>query len=903
MTQEFLGCIDDAAASGDIDADVAEEARKTYQDAFEAVSDVFGPADADREAAKAVMKHLEEVALQRQRQRAMAIRVRRQVLGDVAEFKRAARGYDDVQDLGGSGGKPPKGGWVQGGEPPKKGPFKDGKAMADSLIQLVDGQGGRAGGRGPSIKGRYKAIRGTFDAMMADLSEKFETSTGFLLNPQRAALENIVREAFGEDTGDQAAKMFAHAWGGTSEFARQQFNAAGGAIAKLDKWGLPQTHDVYAMMREGKDGWVEKTAGRLGRDRMIDYATGKPFSDPRLKYFLGQVFDTITSDGAIGAKPGEAVRGRALANQRGEHRFLIFKDADSWIAQQREFGAADPYAAMMHHLDGMARDIAQMQVLGPNPDHQWSWLKKTALLEAKAEEAKGALNASGLAQHAVDTAEKMYGLFTGELAGPYGRYNRVAQVMSAVRGVLQAAQLGSAVLTDAGSRPALSAQTRAFTGLSATGDFAAWRDWVTSPEARAVAHRSGFIQEGSRAHLEQATRDTLRSVTVGGKLWNGFNSFARRIPVAVFRLSGFSGNLSASRWAFQHEFMGALADRAGKSLDELHASASAEDRAIGDTMRSRGITPEMWDAMRTAPLEEPHPGATFLSPKTVGDHAGHELGWRLAEMIERQTVMAVPEPGLWAQAHMIGGTRPGTLKGELMRSLAAYRSFTVTLTHLWANEFSARAMESPNWKLGSALHAAPMIVGMTLGGLLSTWVYDIANGNDPRSARDPMTWLAAMMKGGGFGIFGDFLYSAMARNDKGGALTAMGAPAALVSDVSDMTAGAGFDAAKRTLRDGEPLDEAIADQHEGRKAARFLAKYSPLSSIWWTRAVWDRTVTSSIQRLLDPEADQAFRRHAQSLQDTTGQKQWWPTGEALPARAPNLGAVLAPPVQHFQRGR
>jgi hypothetical protein len=897
----FIGCINDAAAAGDIDPAVAEDARKTYQDAFDAVSDVFGPADADRAAAKAVMEDLDRKALQAQRQRAMAIRARRQVLADVAAFKRK-RGYTDVHDLGLAGSRPPKEGWVQGGAPPKAGPFADGKAFADALIQLVDGDGGLAGGAGPSIKGRYQAIRGRLDAMMAGFMEKFETSTGFLLNPQRAALENIVREAFGQDTGDKAAKMFADAWAQTAETARQMFNAAGGAIAKLEGWGLPQTHDFYALMRAGKDAWTQAITPLLDRGKLIDHATNRPFTDARLKVFLGDTFETITSDGAIGAKLGENIRGGSLANQRQEARILPFKDADSWLAYQRQFGAADPYAAMMHHLDGMARDIAQLQVLGPNPDHQWGWLKKAALTEAKAEEALGAKNAGGLAQSAVDTAERMYGLFTGELAGPYGRYNRIAQVSGAIRGYLQAAQLGSAVITDGFSRPAISAQARAFTGLSKTGDFAAWRDWVLSPEARAVAHRTGFIQEHARAHLEAATRDTLRSVTVGGKLWNGVNSFSRRIPISVFRLSGFSGNLAASRWAFQHEFMGALADRVGQTLAELERGG-AEDQALAGVMRARGITDAMWDQMRTAPLEEPVSGAKFLSPMTVGNHAGEEMGFRLAEMIERQTRMAVPEPGLWAQSHLIGHMRPATVMGELMRSLSAYRSFTVTTTHLWANEFAARAMEDPRWRLGSAMHAAPMIVGMTLGGLLANWVYDVVNGNDPRSARDPMTWAAALLKGGGAGIFGDFLYSATARNDKGGALTAMGAPAALVSDLSDMTAGAAFDTAKRTLHDHEDLDQALADQHEGRKAARFLAKYSPVSSMWWTRAVWDRMVTAGVQRLLDPDADTAFQRHAQSLQDATGQQQWWPEGQALPSRAPNLGAVLAEPVDHLHHRR
>ena len=431
---KFRGCIAEAAAEAGLDATRRAELEEAYDDAFAAASEAVGPAEADRQAGQAVMTALERQAAEAKRHRALAIRTRRQALASAAEFKRA-RGYTDVRDLGGKGGgKPPGGDWSQGGQPPRSGQWREGGAMADWLKELVDGEGGVAGASGRSVKGQYQAIMASFQAKMASLMDTFEEVSGLGLR-NRALLDNLVDEAFGEDTGDAAAKALAKAWAETHEYARTKFNAAGGAIGKLENWGMPQTHDTLAVRAAGRDEWVDATLPLLARGRMIDRATDLPFTDKRLRVVLGEVWDTLVSHGAVDREPGESLGQGKLANQRQDHRFLIFDGAKAWRAYQGRFGAGDPYAAMMRHLDGMARDIARMHVLGPNPDHQFEWLARAALRDAEVEQAGGAPAQRGLKQATgdVDSARRMYGLFTGELASPYGADNMIARAGGAVR--------------------------------------------------------------------------------------------------------------------------------------------------------------------------------------------------------------------------------------------------------------------------------------------------------------------------------------------------------------------------------------------------------------------------------------------------------------------------------------
>lgn len=892
MAGKFLGCISDAIAQG-LDRETAAEAREAYEDAFATAASVLGPAEADRQAGQVVLDALERKAIEAKRLRALAVRSRRTLMEGAAAYK-SARGYEGVTPLGGGGARPPKDGWVQGGEPPKSGPYKAGGVSADFLKEIVDGNGGLTGSAIPSVKGRYQAIMGSFEAKLADLIEAAESATGLPIRG-RAVLDNVVREAFGEETGDAAAKVLAKAWGETAEHARKVYNAAGGSIGKLERWGLPQSHDHLAMRAVGRDAWVETVTPALDPARMLDHVTGQPMRPKRLRAVLGEVYDTILTMGAVDRQPGEGLGKGMLAHRRAEARFLVFKDADSWLGYQKAFGRSDPYSAMMRHLDGMAKDSARMQVLGPNPDHQFDWMARFAERETRVEQLGGAakegvLNTSGR----IKSAREMYRQLVGDIAGPFGSENVAADVGSATRAALSAMQLGSAVVNDVTSNPVFAAQTRAFAGLMGRRDFRAWFDYLRSNETRASSRRTGLIFERTADRHQAAIQRVLRSQTVGGKIVNGANALARLMPSWINQASFLEVNRGAQRWAFQAEFMGAIADRAEKNLVDMGKGSEAE-RNFAKILKARGVTLADWDKIRATPANSDG----FVTPLAVGEAHGDELGWRLAEAIERETRNAVPEPALWAQAQLIHGTDPGTVVGEITRSAAQYRSFTVTQTYFWSQEFALRGFQAGQaagkagmpWQLQVAMMAAPMLIATTLGGAAAVWLKDIAKGNDPRSLWDhddpeearkrAMRFAGmAMTQGGGQGILGDFLSSVEARNGKGAAATAFGPQLGFLSDTWNLTVGNASEALS-----GE-------DTKAGKETARYLARYSPLSSLWWTRAAWDRAVTDQLQKLVDPDAEKDFRRTARRLERELGQQQWWPEGQALPERAPALQAAV-----------
>jgi hypothetical protein len=890
MSGPFRTCIDEALTKGEIDEVAAEMAREAYDDAYASASDTFGPVEADRFAASATMRKLEAEAIEARRRRQLTIRTRRKLLEDIAGLKER-RGYSGVRALGGGGGKPPKDGWVQGGQPGDEGPGSRGAVAAKALELIVENLPGRAGKPGASIEGRYRVLRGNADAMMADLIERFESRTGFD-RPGRAVSANLIREAFGEDTGDLAAKGLAQSWRETAEWARQAFNAAGGSLGKLEDWGLPQRHDAVRVRGVGREAWVEAVLPRLNRDKMIDKATGQPFSERRLRAVLGEVWTSISTAGVSRRQPGEHLGRGMLARAREHERFLVFRSADDWRAYQVEFGEADVFEAMMGHIDDLLRDVAQMEILGPNPVAQFEWLSRFALREAALEQAAGKEGAVDRARGHVLTAENMLAHFTGDANAPVN--TKLSAFGVATRAYLTGVSLGSAILSDLPSAPYFGVMARSFSGLSRTGDMGAFVRLLADPAERAIARRSGFIIEQATDGFIRATHDNLRLISVGERANAGTSAFARRLPAATMRLQLLTPYVAARKRAFRFEFMARLHDVRDRSLADLRAGDEG-DQTLASWMEARGFTEQEWSIIRAAPTWSPRPGAAFLRPLDVADR---ELAARLAEGVELETRFLSPETTLWTRAKLVGRDRPGTVGGEIRRSWAMFRGFTVTASHLFAEEFALRGHRGAPFAGPAmvAMHAAGAIIWLTLAGAASIQLRELRNGNDPRPMADWRFWGAAMMQGGGMGIFGDFLYAAQARNGQSAPAVAYGPGGQLVADAGRLTLG-NVQQIAAGLDDGEDMGEAVAGADIGRDLVEVGQRYVPLASLWWNRTAFQRLVADQLQLALDPEAEELFERRARRMERDTGQGQWWARGEMAPERAPDWSTAAATAVE------
>lgn len=754
---------------------------------------------------------------------------------------------------------------------------------AAALVLLIEHNGQTRMPEGmSSVAGREKAITGVALARLEGLLWEFRRTAVTGKTRSVARLENVTRELFGNDTGDPAAKALAQAWTDTAEWLRQRFNAAGGAIGHLEKWGLPQVHDRAALLRAGMARWIADITPRLDLGRMRHPLTGKAMTEADLAASLEYIWRNIASDGWHAREATAQRTGLgAVSGQRADHRFLHFKSADDWLAYQRDYGGGDPFQAMMDHVRGMARDIAAMEVLGPNPAAMLTYVQNFVTRQA-------ALRAAGdpsatFAQRSRIGRQLELGGSWARTADPedYARSmvklsqdmwdkqrgadgavvnDRIATVFGAVRNLNVASKLGGAALsavTDLGFQQV----ARGFAGLPIARTYADVVDQFRAGPRREAA-AAGIIVDTA---LHTLTTEARWAGTLQGPVWTQY------LADRVIAWSGLSAWTQAGRNAFGLAMLATL-------RQHDHLAHAALPGALRRTLERYGIGPADWDALR-ATRGHDH----FIRPTDVMDahrgtaHEARELGLRLAELVAMETENAVPQGTIRAQAAAYGGLKRGTVRDEMWRSAGQFKMFGISVAMLQAQRVMTTALEDGLWR--GAGYMAALVITTTLYGGLAMQLKELEKGRDTR----PMTgnhaakfWGGALLQGGGLGIYGDFLASEQNRMGGGVARTLAGPTADVMASVLSLTSG--------------NIAELIRGEktNAGRETVRFLGQNTPGGSLWYLRAAYERMILDRMQRIADPDAYMAVRRQIQRQQREMGNDFWWRPGEPTPARGPRV---------------
>lgn len=840
---------------------------------------------------------------------------------------------------------------------------------ADALLRLMEHHGEA---RLQDIEHKRLAILGGAHAKMEQLlhDQRKGAVRGDLRRRQgtaKAQLDNIVRELFGENTGDARASQLAGAWSDVAEDLRQRFNGAGGAIGKLEKWGMPQHHNQEALSRRGRKQWVEDVTPLLDRDKMLHPLTKERMGDDELKEALEHVWDAITTDGWMRREPSSQGFGKgALFRQHADSRFLVFRDADNWLRYQKDYGQSDPFASMMGHVSTMARDIAFMEVLGPNPGAMFTYLKQRVLKMAATVEPRGSIidekmaqltsltegllgetarkteivgriggihrqldkirrkaptagpsrrqqasidalrqelftleqelsslvpgagrtvrsaelqaemsdvldelsdlehvpfpldNAADHARRSIAAADSMWDVMRGQANAPVN--SRWANGLAATRSLITSAALGSAAVS-ALSDVTFGAITRKFVGLPTRGIL---NDMTKQfgRNSRREAVRAGLIMDSSLHVLQSESRyaGSINSQTMAGF-----------IADRVIGLSGLHAWTTAAKHSFGMAFQAELGDRVGLALADL-------PKALSDTLQRHGITAPEWDIIRRARLHQPQNGAVFLRPSEIAEAGGRPLAEKYQSMIIRETRFAVPEGTVTSRVTLGAGSNAGTLIGEISRSFSQFKSFAVSVMMLHGGRVAREV--GAGRKASGAMYAGSLLLGTAgLGGLVLQ-LKEAKQGRDPRPMDDPAFWGAALLQGGGLGIYGDLLFGQVNRYGGGMSSTFAGPLIGRVNDLNNLTTG--------------NIAEALQgkDTKFGAELARSVKQWTPGGNIWYAQLAYERLVMDQLQHLLDPKARQAFRRKMGNRKRDYGNEYFWRPGETKPKRAPNLSTAI-----------
>ncbi|WP_414464354.1 hypothetical protein [Hyphomicrobium sp. DY-1] len=699
---------------------------------------------------------------------------------------------------------------------------------------------------------RRDKYRGMFHAIMDEAIEKYSPKIAGIYRPVKG-LENIIRELFGEDTKDMSAKAIAAAWTKATDTGVELWNHHGGALLRRLDWRVPQQQSRVKLAKIGEDAWVKDHMSWMdwSKVRRSD-ASLVPEADR--EKVLRDVYKTLKTDGKWKA-PG-TVGATATGNLLEASRFLVFKDAASWLAMHEKYGDGNVFEVMTGHLDERAHQLALLETFGRSPERMAEMLKAQAKNYAAVVDA----NHTGPAKNSVldKTVEDlkhfdaMFDIITRK--NTVGAENKVAHVMSGLRNVITANVLGSASLAAIPGDLMTSALARHAEGLPyirALGTYLKLLNPLDHSTQR-LARQAGLVDDAATTMAYASQR--FSAINTYGPAWT------KRLSDVTLRLSLLTPHTQAARWAHGLELMGFLHELRGTKFDDL---------PILGTFRKYGIDAQDWTEFSQLAPWEPQPGWSMLRPADLLDGkitpAKLRLHDKFMSMIVDEGKVAVPDATVGAAATLKGGAVPGTLRGELLASGAMFKNFPVTVCRMYSREAMIRA----TWQ-GRAAFVAALGIGFTMSGALAMQLGELANGREPIAMTRPDFWARAVLKGGALGVYGDFLFSNVNTFGRGLGEQLAGPLWTIMDDVKNLTIG--------------NVQDALNDKqtHIGADALKLGAELAPGKSLWYARLAFERMVVEQIQRSVDPKAASKWQRRQTQQFQNSGNRYWWPPGHTSP---------------------
>lgn len=560
-----------------------------------------------------------------------------------------------------------------------------------------------------------------------------------------------------------------------SEMVRQQLNDRGANIGKLWGYVVRQSHDPY-LVRDaanvlGKQdiptdpkleakydqnynknftAWKEFVMDKLDKDRT--FADTDNIDEFMLFAYNSLVRnDSLKSDGAeftFGSRPTKNV-----AKSAQMKRVLHFKDADSWFEYNEMFGVGNLNESFFSGLTTAGRNIGIMDTLGTKPAQNFEKIRKAVATRLAAEgRDAGQVNAKQY--------EKFMNIVDGTV---YSVENfGVAKWSAITRAVASTAKLGGAVISAASDLAQYGAEMR-YQGRSFLGGMAEALSSLfkikNSKDKKEIAESLGFM-------ADSAIYDISGRFQVGDNLSKGWTNVQR----TFFKYNLLSWWTNTLKEGAMLSMANYFAKQKSIEFDNLNAP-------LKTLFSQYNIDKTRWNIIRSVAMEKAADGTEFISIKNLDnitdqqakliaglDNASQreiriikeKFKSSVSGMLLDRTTYAVIEPDAKVKGIMTQGLMAGTTMGEAIRFIGQFKAFPMSII------YKTLSREASFWRAGNKARAisgvASLFVTSALLGYLSMTAKDLLKG---RSARDPLkgkTVLAAILQGGGLGLYGDVLF-------------------------------------------------------------------------------------------------------------------------------------------------
>ncbi|MCY1418931.1 hypothetical protein D9M71_345040 [compost metagenome] len=450
-----------------------------------------------------------------------------------------------------------------------------------------------------------------------------------------------------------------------------------------------------------------------------------------------------------------------------------------------------------------------------------------------------------------------------------------ARVAANVRAWQSLSKLGGALLSSFTDLPVAASEMR-YQGRSFLGSLSEMAGGLLkgrgSKEQREILSSYGVYADSMRGEI---MRRFSADDSMGGKMSRGMSLF--------FKYNGLSwwtdANKASAGLMMAHN-LAQNKDRAWGSLNpNFRRALSLYDLDAGKWDLLRGMDTRMADGRDYMTTD----GVDAIPDVQVADYlkelnrpvfpgaireVRQDLNRSLRAYINDRVSYAILEPDARTRSIMNQGTQPGTVPGDLLRFVTQFKSFPAAyMQKTLGRELYGRgyaptplgqgyrgskdliaALRNGN---GERLGLAQLLLWTTAFGYLSMAAKDVVKGREPRSPDDPKTWVAAMVQGGGFGIFGDFMFGEVSRFGNKPLETLAGPTLGTAASAIDLWA---------KVRSG---DDAAAS------ALRLAQNNTPFLNLFYSRIALDHLFFYSLQEAMNPGS---LRRTEQRIQKENDQQ-------------------------------
>lgn len=649
-----------------------------------------------------------------------------------------------------------------------------------------------------------------------------------------------------------------------SNAIRERKNLAGAYIGEREDFVITQMHDPILISKVSFEEYKADLESLLDLDESFK-TLNTPQEIEAYKLDLYQRFSTgkhyLVDEAADEVAPRASSAN--LAKKMSQARKLHFKDGASAFAYAQKYTRGNLWDKLAVQSQYDARSIAMMERFGPNPKamhdsiikilEQRAVAKgetiKTKFLDGRFELSNGGLNVPGNAS--------------------------LAQIGDGLRAIENMSKLGGAVVAAFSDVVFKGATLNRRTNLGFFGSYSqAFRGLIDGVPAK------------DRKHVNRMTQVYTEGVL--GRVHTRAGSFeAMPGRIAKMQETFFRWNFLQG-WTMAHKE--GVADAV--TFDLARYKTTSFDRLPEKTRRNLelyNITADEWSLMKDLDTLVPETGRNHITAPAIRELSDavidpvisrmrgttdvtasmranfrNRLSTKFQTLISDIADEAVITPGQRERSILTLNTQRGTYAGEFFRFVAQFKTFPVTvITKQLAPAFYAAGGGENKLKGFAAL--VPLIMATTVFGYLTGAAKDVLRGKQPKDPKDKRTWADAFVRGGGAGIYGDFLFGEYSRYGRSLQETALG-PA--IGTASDFLSIVHKSAMRGIEGEGLPVKDYV----------RFVKSVTPFQNLFWTEMAANYMLFNGFMEMADPGY---MSRTQRKLKKDYDQEFWLPPAAAF----------------------